>query len=263
MDLGLTGKRALVLAASKGLGRAAAEALSAEGAVVAISSSSEERCAQVARDIAKDSGNRVVGIAADMFSPDAMDVLARQTADAIGDIDILVINHVGPALGLATEVDSAILDSHYRLMVASPLRLVMAVLPGMRKRRWGRILYIAGGSVVHALPNKVMDNVFRPAMVNYTKALANEVAADGVTANVVLPGTFLTDRVHASTASNAALMGISVEDAMSERIRNIPAGRFGRLDEFGAVVAFVSSEAASYVNGSTIRVDGSQTKTIL
>ena len=263
MDFGLRGKRALVMAASKGLGRAAEEALSREGALVAISSSNGDRCAKTAEEITQDTGHRVIGLAADMFNPDAMDELVTRSVIAIGEIDILVINHVGPALGSAESVDTAALDDHYRLMVASPLRLIKAVIPGMRQRRWGRVVSIAGGSAVHALPNKIMDNIFRPALINYTKALANEVSAEGVTANVILPGTFVTDRVNDSTASNAALMGISIEEAMRQRIQGIPAGRFGELKEFGAVVAFTCSEAASYVSGSMIRVDGGQTKTIL
>ena len=132
----------------------------------------------------------------------------------------------------------------------------------MRERRWGRIVSVGGGGMVAPLPNKVMDDTLRPALVGYSKALANEVAADGVTVNFLLPGTFITDRVHDSTASNAALWGISVEEAMRRRIEQIPAGRFGELEEFGATVAFLCSERASYINGSVIRVDGSQIKSI-
>ena len=117
--------------------------------------------------------------------------------------------------------------------------------------------------MIHALPNKVMDNIFRPALVNYTKALANEVAADGVTVNMILPGTFVTERVHDSTSKNAVLWGISVDEAMKQRIAGIPTARFGELEEFGAVSAFLCSERASYVTGSIVRVDGGQTKTIV
>ena len=155
--------------------------------------------------------------------------LLRRCKRSFGSIDILVINHTGPALGLSQAVDFAALDAHYQLMVSSPLRLIARVLPDMRTRRWGRILSVGGGSMVHALPNKVMDNVFRPALVNYTKALANEIASDGVTVNMILPGTFVTDRVHDSTEKNAQLWGISVEEAMRRRLDGIPAGRFGEL----------------------------------
>ncbi len=263
MDLGLSGKRALVMAASKGLGRAVAEALALEGATVVISSSNQERCDSAAAEIAKLTCVACQGVAADMFDPQAMDVLVDRAAALIGPLDILVINHTGPALGLAQSVDPDVLDAHYRLMVASPLRLIAKVLPGMRERRWGRILSVGGGSMVHALPNKAMDNVFRPALVNYTKALANEVAVEGVTVNMILPGTFVTERVHDSTEKNARLWGISVDEAVKRRLDGIPAGRFGELAEFGAVAAFVCSQQASYMTGSIVRTDGGQTKTIL
>lgn len=263
MDLGLTGKHALVMAASKGLGRAVAESLAREGVNVVISSSNQERCEMTAAEIAKVTGGRCEGAAADMFAPQAMDGLVERASALVGPLDILVINHTGPALGLAQSVDPDVLDEHYRLMVASPLRLIARVLPGMRERKWGRILSVGGGSMVHALPNKAMDNVFRPALVNYTKALANEVAADGVTANMILPGTFVTERVHDSTEKNARLWGITVDEAVKRRLDGIPAGRFGDLAEFGAVAAFICSEQASYMTGSIVRADGGQTKTIL
>ena len=262
MDLKLGGKRALLLASSKGLGRAAAEALAAEGAAVAISSSNLERCRETADSIARAYGTKAVAIAADMFMPENMDRLLSQAVAALGGIDILFINHPGPALGLAKDIEIGVLEQQIRLMVVSPIRLISRALPAMRERRWGRILAGGGGGMVTPLPNKVMDNTLRPAIAAYSKALANEVAADGVTVNIILPGTFITDRVHDSTASNAALWGISVEEAMRRRIESIPAGRFGELKEFGAVVAFLCSDAASYVNGSVIRVDGSQIRSV-
>lgn len=262
MDLGLTGKRALLLAATKGLGRAAAEALAAEGATVAVSSSNAERCRDTAGSIASAHAVKCVGIAADMFDPASMDRLYREACDALGCIDILFINHPGPALGLAKEIDVEVLEQQFRLMVASPIRLITRALPAMRERKWGRILSVGGAGMVTPLPNKVMDDTLRPALVGYSKALANEVAADGVTVNMILPGTFVTERVHASTASNAKLWGISVDEAMKRRIEGIPAGRFGELKEFGAVAAFLCSDAASYVNGSVLRVDGSQIRSV-
>jgi|SRR5688572_7302709 3-oxoacyl-[acyl-carrier protein] reductase len=262
MDLGLRGKRALLLASSMGLGRAAAEALAAEGVALAISSSNSARCEETARSLAKTHGITAVPVVADMFVPASMDRLYARAVDALGQVDILFINHPGPALGLARDIDIAVLEMQFRMMVVSPIRLIRHVLTGMRERRWGRILSVGGGGMVTPLPNKVMDDTLRPAMAAYSKALANEVAAEGITVNMVLPGTFVTGRVHDSTASNAALWGITVEEAMRRRIENIPAGRFGELKEFGAAVAFLCSDCASYVNGSIIRVDGGQIKSI-
>ena len=263
MDLGLRGKRALLLASTKGLGRAAAQALAAEGVDLAIASSNARRCEETALDLAGTYGVRTCGIAADIFDPAAMDRLFASAQAQLGGVDILLLNHPGPALGLAKDIDLDELDRQYRMMLASPIRLMARALPDMRQRRWGRILSVSGGGMVSPLPNKVMDDTLRPALAGYSKALANEVAAEGITVNVVVPGTFVTERVHASTASNALVMGISVEEAMRRRIENIPTGRFGDLAEFGSMVAFLCSECASYVNGSVLRVDGGQLKSIL
>ncbi len=158
-----------------------------------ISSSNADRCAATAREVASKHAATVVPIVADMFEPESMDALFRQAMDALGGIDILFINHPGPALGLASEIDVNVLEQQFRMMVVSPIRLVSRVLPGMRERRWGRIVSVGGAGMVTPLANKVMDDTLRPSLAAYSKALANEVAADGVTVNLVLPGTFITD----------------------------------------------------------------------
>ncbi len=252
-----------MLAATKGLGRAAAQALAAEGTEVVVSSSSQLRCQEVAAEIANEYGVRAHGLKADLFEPRSMDLLYESACQAMGGVDIVFINHPGPALGLAQNIDMEELDRQYRMMLASPIRLICRALGRMRTQRWGRIVSVSGGGMVSPLPNKVMDNTMRPALAGYSKALANEVACDGVTLNVLMPGTFITDRVHASTASNAELWGISVEEAMRRRIENIPTGRFGELAEFGAMVAFLCSQRASYITGSILRVDGGQIKSIV
>lgn len=255
-------RRALVLASSQGLGFASARALAGAGADVVVTSSNAARCEQAAAALAKEHGVRAVGIAADMFDVSAMDRLADAACEALGGIDILVINYPGPALGTAVDVDLQVLEAHFRSMVLSPLRLIQKLLPAMRQQRWGRIVSIGGRGMVAPLPNKVTDDTLRPALLAYSKALSNEVAADGVTVNFILPGTFLTERVKASTTSNAKLWGITFEQAMEKRLQGIPTGRFGNLDEFGAMVAFLCGEGASYVTGSVLRVDGGQIDSI-
>jgi 3-oxoacyl-[acyl-carrier protein] reductase len=263
MDLRLKNKKALILASTKGLGRAAAEGLAQEGATVIVSSSNQQRSSSTASELSASTGARVIGIAADMFLEADIDALYEKCVSAVGGIDILVINHPGPVLGLASKVAVDVLHEQFRMMVANPIKLIRHVLPAMRANKWGRIISVSGGGVVQPLPNKVMDNTLRPAIVGYTKALANEVAADSVTVNIILPGTFITDRVHDSTASNAKLWGISIEETMKRRIESIPAARFGELKEFAAVVTFMASEQSSYMTGSIVRVDGSQTRSIL
>jgi len=145
-----------------------------------ISSSNADRCAATAREVASKHAATVVPIVADMFEPESMDALFRQAMDALGGIDILFINHPGPALGLASEIDVNVLEQQFRMMVVSPIRLVSRVLPGMRERRWGRIVSVGGAGMVTPLANKVMDDTLRPSLAAYSKALANEVAADGV-----------------------------------------------------------------------------------
>lgn len=263
MDLGIAGKRAIVLASSKGLGFAVARGLALEGAKVVVSSSDQGRSDDAARRIAEEAGAPVLGVAADLYDAAAVDRLADAAEAALGGVDIIVINHAGPALGLASEIDLDALHEQFEMVVANPIRLIRRLLPGMRERRWGRILSMGGISLIAALPNKVMDNTLRPSLVNYLKALSNEVAADNVTANVLVPGTFVTERVHSSTKANAKLWGISIEEAMADRIRNIPAGRFGDVEEFAALAAFLVSDRAAYMIGSVWRADGGATRSIL
>jgi 3-oxoacyl-[acyl-carrier protein] reductase len=192
-----------------------------------------------------------------------MDGLYEAAVKQLGGVDILLINHPGPALGLAADICPEHLARQFAMAVLSPIRLISRALPGMRSRRWGRIVSVGGASIIQPVFNKITDNIVRPALVGYFKSLANEVAADGITANVLIPGIFMSDRVRASTAADAELLGLTIEQAMSRRLENIPAGRFGELSEFEAVAAFLCSERASFVNGSIVRVDGSQIKSIV
>ncbi|MBJ3778530.1 SDR family oxidoreductase [Acuticoccus mangrovi] len=262
MNLGLDGRCALVLAATRGLGRAAARALAAEGARVAITGSDLSRAEAAAAEIAAETGATVVGVAGDMMA-EGIEAVVDQVEAALGPVEILVLNHPGPALGVAAEIDLDGLPTQFRMIVSNPIALVRRTMPAMREKGFGRILATSGGSLVNPLPNKVMDNTLRPAIAGYLKALSNEIAADGVTVNIIIPGTFVTERVHASTKANAGLDGITVEEAMRRRLAGIPAGRFGELDaEFGATVAFLCGAGASYINGSIVRCDGGQVRSL-
>lgn len=263
MDLGIKGKRAVVLGASKGLGYACAEALAAEGVQVVAASSSMERCEEAAAKIAKATGAKVVPALGDVSDPDNMNRLYDAAVDALGGVDILINNHGGPARGLAKELKEADLKSQFTSMVVSPIRLTSLCFPGMVERKWGRILTIGSSGNVQPLPNMVLSNTLRMAMVGYTKTLASELAADNVTVNVIAPGSVLTDRSREGTESTAKRQGISFDEALKQRAASIPAGRMGDPAEFGALAAFLCGDKASYMTGSVWRVDGGAIRNIL
>jgi len=263
MDLGIEGKRALVLGASKGLGYAVAHALAAEGVVVAVSSSSIERAEEAAGTIGRETGAKTMAVVGDVSNPDNMNVLAEKVTAGLRGVDILVNNHGGPPLGFATEMKEADLVDQFNKMVVSITRITGLLVPAMVAQKWGRVMTIGSSGNVEPLPNMVLSNTLRAAIVSYMKTLANEVAKDGVTVNMVSPGTILTDRSRSSTEANAKRRGVSYEDVMAERVKSIPAGRLGDPKEFGAVAAFLASQQASYCTGSIWRVDGGKIKSIL
>ena len=263
MDLGIKGKRALVLGSSKGLGYATAHTLAGEGVDVAVSSSSLERATEAAGTIAADTGAKVVPLLGDVSNPDNMNTLAAEAEAALGGIDILVNNHGGPPLGFAVDVRDADLVEQFDKMVRSVIRITSLALPGMIERKWGRIVTISSAGNREPLDNMVLSNTLRGAVVNYTKTLANEVAKDGVTVNIVAPGTILTDRSRGSAETNAKRLGITAEEVLADRVKGIPAGRFGDPKEFGAVAAFLCGQNSGYCTGSIWRVDGGRIKTIV
>jgi 3-oxoacyl-[acyl-carrier protein] reductase len=249
MDLGLNGKVALVTGASKGIGRGIAAELVAEGARVAVSSSSRERIDEAAADI---------GATAFVYDANDVDGAARLVADAqdqVGPIDILVTNTGGPpggpdALGFTRDQWQAA----YETLVLSPMALVTAVMPGMRERGFGRIVNVVSAGVREPIPTLMLSNAHRISMINAFKTVAGQVAKDGVTLNSVLPGRIDTDRL-------AVLYG-SREAAAEQAKHEIPAGRLGSVEEFAAVVTFLCSARASYVTGETVMVDGGFTRSV-
>ena len=256
MDLGLRGKRALVMGASKGLGRAVAEGLAAEGAMVALASRDRAALSALAESLAAKSGAPAHSIAADVGDPASMAALADEALLRMGGVDILVLNHGGPSVGPALDLDIAELEAQFAKMVVAPIRLAMRLLPGMRERRWGRIITVGSSGMVQPLPNMVLSNTLRGAIVGWNKTLANEVAAEGITCNILAPGAILTDRLKDTAGLTARKEGISLEEALARRAATIPAGRIGTPEEYGAVATFLASERASYITGSIIRCDG-------
>jgi 3-oxoacyl-[acyl-carrier protein] reductase len=174
----------------------------------------------------------------------------------MGGEDILILNHGGPPVGPALDLDLAALKEQFGKMVVAPIRIAMRLLPGMRERKWGRIITVGSSGMVQPLPNMVLSNTLRAAIVGWNKTLANEVAADGVTCNILAPGSILTDRTKDTAGFQAKKEGITFEAALAKRAATIPAGRIGTPEEYGAVATFLASERASYITGSIIRCDG-------
>jgi 3-oxoacyl-[acyl-carrier protein] reductase len=239
MDLGLNGRVALVTGASKGIGRAIAAELAAEGASVAISSRSPEQAAQELG---------VTGFSWDSDDLDAAARLLRDVEGKLGPIDVLVCNTGGPPSGpssLGFERDQW--AAAYRSLVLAPMALIERVVPGMRRRGWGRILNVVSTTVREPVPNLMLSNAHRSAMLAAFKTVSSEVAADGVTLNSVLPGRIHTERL-------VELYGS--QEAAEEVGRNVPAGRLGTVEEMAAAAAFLASDRASYITGQWLAVDG-------
>lgn len=251
MNLGIAGRTALVCASTSGLGLATAQALAADGANVVISGRRGDLAAKEAASLPS-----AIGVEADLNDPQAPDRLVDATESTFGPVDILVLNSGGPPPGAAADQSAQSLAAAVEQLVLPQQRLISRVLPGMRQRGWGRIVAIGSSGVVEPLPDLSLSNAGRAALAGLLKSLASEVAADGVTVNMVLPGRIATDRVASLDRGRAERDGTSVEQVQAANQALIPAGRYGNPDEFGAVAAFLCSDLASYVTGSKVRVDG-------
>lgn len=260
MDLGLKGKRALVLSSSRGLGLGVARSLAAEGADVMMTARSDDRLKAAASAINNDGKGRAFTFVGDLAA-DAEAIHGAAMA-ALGGIDILVANTGGPPARTALNVQPGEWTPHFEAMVVPVFRIAGLVIPGMRESGWGRILTIASSGVVQPIPNLVISNALRASIVGWSKTLASEVAKDGITVNVVLPGRIATDRLGELDAANANAQGKSQEEIAAAARAAIPAGRYGRVEEFADMVCFLASERASYVTGSLIRVDGGAVRSI-
>jgi 3-oxoacyl-[acyl-carrier protein] reductase len=244
MDLGLEGKVALVMGASKGIGRGVAAALAREGAQVAIASRSAVRLAEAASEI----GDRATPFVADATDLDRLARLPLEVAEALGRVDILATNTGGPPPGGALDHGFEEWEEAYRSLVLAPRILAGAVVPGMKGEGWGRIVNVGSTTTIEINPALALSNAHRLATVGFLKTLAREVAGDGITVNTVATGRFATDRM--------AELGGSLEQVEAAAREEVPAGRLGTVEEYGDLVAFLCSQRAAYITGTVIPIDG-------
>jgi 3-oxoacyl-[acyl-carrier protein] reductase len=259
MDLGLRGKAALVTAASKGMGRATALGLAAEGARVLMCARTEADVQAAAADIRARTGSEVVAMAGDVTRAGDIEALAARGRELFGGVDILVANSGGPPRGYLHEVTDEQWHLALDVSLLSVVRLIRAVLPSMRERRWGRILTIQSVSVKQPVEGLLLSNAIRPGVAGLAKTLAPELGRDNITINVVCPGRIMTDRFLGGVGQS----GLSREEYLSRSAADIPLGRIGTPDEFAHVMVFLASERASYVTGVALQVDGGLVRGIL
>ncbi len=260
MDLGLRGKRALVAAASEGLGRSIARGLAAEGAAIAICSRRKEAIQEVARSIARETGSKVHPVVADVSRAQDCARFVEESASALGGLDILITNAGGPRPGFFTDLGDPDWQAAFDLTVMSVVRLVRASLPHLERSGSGRIVVLTSISVKQPIPGLLLSNSLRAAVTGLVKTLAEELAPKGVRINAVAPGRIETDRLLALDQARAQRTGRSVAEIRAEEEREIPLGRYGQPDELAGVAVFVASDRASYVTGTTVLVDGGRVR---
>ena len=263
MDLGLGGRVAIVAAASKGLGRAVAEELAREGAEVAICSRNAAELEGAAAAIGKVSGRAPHWRALDVRRYEDVRDFVAEVAMRFGRIDICVTNAGGPPSKKFLETSNDEWRAAVDTNLMSAVYFAREVLPKMRERRWGRLITITSMTVKQPVDGLILSNAVRAGVAGLARTLANEFGADGITVNNVCPGYTLTERLEKLADKQAADMGVSREKIFERMTAQIPAGRIGKPGEFAALVAFLASERASYVNGTTIAVDGGWIRSLL
>lgn len=254
---------ALVAAASRGLGRATAMELAREGADLVI-------CARGANDleasraaIANATGVQVRAIAADLSQRADIDRVTSEALSAFGRVDVLITNAGGPPAGPFEKFEWDDWERTVNLTLRSAVELTRAVLPGMRERRWGRVINVTSITVKQPVDNLILSNSVRSAVTGFARTLANEVATEGITVNCIIPGYTRTERVDQLATANAAKEGVTREEVLARFEREIPMHRLGEPEEFAALAAFLASERASYITGQSIVVDGGWVRSLL
>ena len=261
MDLGIKGKVALVMASSRGLGQAMAVSLAREGVKIAVTGRSQEGLNESVAMI-EAAGGVALALHWDLADPTVIDALVAKVEKELGPIDILINNTGGPPPTLAAGQDPALWQKSFNEMVLSLIAITDRVLPGMRQRQWGRIITSTTSGAIAPIKNLAISNTLRAALLAWSKTLAAEVANEGITVNIIMPGRISTARLRQLDEARAKREGTSYEDVVKASIRQIPMGRYGDPREYGDAAAFLASHNASFITGTVMRVDGGQIQAI-
>lgn len=262
MDLGLKNKVALVTGASAGLGFAAAKVLSEEGATVAICSSNQDRILKAAGKLL-DGGKEAFPITCDLTRKDEIDGLIKTVLDKFGRLDILVTNCGGPPTGQHDTIAEDEFELGYNLTFMSAIRLIQAVLPGMKERKFGRIILSTSISAKQPIDNLLLSNTYRAGLLGYAKTISRELGPFGITVNSVLPGFTKTERLDYLAADISSNTGQSKDEVFAGWVDKIPVGRLGKPEELGSLIAYLASEQAGFTTGTATTVDGGQNAGLL
>ncbi len=260
MNLGLENRVALVAAASKGLGYGVARALATDGARVSICSRTAEDVEAAAQALRDETGAGVMATACDVTDPDSINNWVAATIERWGQIDALLVNAGGPPAGFIREISEAQWEAAFQLTLMSSIRMINAALPHMG--RGSAILTVTSSSIREPIERLALSTVMRSGVMGLVKTLADELAGDGIRVNNLIPGRIDTDRVRQLDGITANRLGITPEEARERAMANIPLGRLGNIDEFGAAGAFLLSPAAAYITGASLRVDGGQMRSV-
>lgn len=261
MDTGLQGKVAVVTASSAGLGKAIATAFGREGAKVVMCSRSQERIEAAAADV-RDQGAEVLALEIDVTKPEDIDRLISSAAEQFGGVDVLVTNAGGPPAGTFDRFDDDAWQNAFELTLMSAVRLIRRTIPEMQKRGGGSIVAMTSSSIKQPIPNLLLSNVMRAGVAALAKTLADELTGDNIRVNNLVPGRIATQRIEELDRANAERQGVDVETITRQQLGNIPMGRYGEAEEFANAAVFLASDAASYITGATLQVDGGMIRSL-
>jgi len=256
MDFGLKGKVAMVAGASRGLGYAVARGLAAEGVTVSIASRAPQAIDDAAKRITTETGSQTLATALDVRSADSIAAWHQQTIEKFGGVDLLFVNAGGPPAGTALSFDDAAWQGAFELLVLSAVRMVRLAVPSMKARGGGAIVVSTSSAVKEPIPNLALSNVVRSAVSAMSKTLSNELAPDRIRVNHLLPGRIATDRIIELDTIRGKASGASAEDIRASYSKTIPLGRYGEPAEFANAAVFLFSDAARYITGASLQVDG-------